>query len=42
MKALLEIKNANNSLLLRQTATLQLLDELEKAAEQLRIYTKRG
>ena len=42
LKALQAIKAANNELLKQQEATLQKLDELEKAANEIRIYTKRG
>ncbi len=36
------LKATNDDLLNKQTATLQRLDELQKAAEQLKIYSKRG
>lgn len=42
LKSLQAMKAANEELLRKQTATLQQLDELQKAAEQLRIYSKRG
>lgn len=42
LKALQEIKAANIEMLKQQEATLQKLDELEKAAQEIRIYTKRG
>jgi hypothetical protein len=42
LKALQEIKAANTEILKQQEATLQKLDELEKAAQEIRIYTKRG
>ena len=42
LKALQAIKAANNEILKQQEATLQKLDELEKAAQEIRIYTKRG
>jgi hypothetical protein len=42
MKALQGIKAANDEILKQQTATLEKLDELEKAANELRIYSKRG
>jgi hypothetical protein len=42
LKQLLEMKAANEETLRKQEATLQQLDELEKAAEQIRIYTKRS
>ena len=42
LKALQAIKAANDELLKQQTATLEKLDELEKAANDIRIYSKRG
>jgi hypothetical protein len=42
MKMLQEMKAANEETLRKQTATLQQLDELEKAADQIRIYTQRS
>ena len=42
LKMLQEMKAANEETLRKQAATLQLLDELEKAADQIRIYSKRG
>ena len=42
LKALQGIKAANEEILRQQTATLQKLDEMEKAAQELRIYSKRG
>ena len=36
------MKSANDEILKKQTATLLQLDELQKAAEQLKIYSKRG
>jgi hypothetical protein len=42
LKALEAIKAANEELLKQQTATLEKLDEIEKAANELRIYSKRG
>jgi hypothetical protein len=42
MKILQEMKAANDEILAKQAATLTQLDELEKAAQQLRIYTKRS
>jgi hypothetical protein len=42
LKALQEMKAANIEILKQQEATLQKLDELEKAANDIRIYTKRG
>ena len=41
-KTLQEMKAANEELLRKQAATLQKLDELEKAAEQIKIFSKRG
>jgi hypothetical protein len=42
LKMLQEIKAANEETLRKQAATLELLDEMEKTAQQLKIYTKRG
>lgn len=42
LKTLGEIKAANEAILSKQAATLEQLDEMQKAAEQLRIYSKRG
>jgi hypothetical protein len=42
LKMLREMKAANEETLRKQAATLEQLDELEKAAEQIKIYTKRG
>ena len=42
LKALQAIKAANDEMLKQQAATLQKLDEMEKAANDIRIYTKRG
>lgn len=42
LKSLGELKAANDEILKKQAATLQQLDELAKAAEQIKIYTKRG
>ena len=42
LKALQAMKAANTEILKQQEATLQKLDELEKAAQEIRIYTKRG
>ena len=42
LKALQAIKAANDEILKQQTATLEKLDELEKAANEIRIYSKRG
>jgi hypothetical protein len=42
IKALQAIKAANDEILSQQKAALEKLDEMEKAANELRIYTKRG
>jgi hypothetical protein len=42
LKALQAMKAANDEILKQQEATLLKLDEMEKAANELRIYTKRG
>jgi hypothetical protein len=42
MKLLEQIKAANEETLKKQAATLQQLDELEKAADQIKVYTKRS
>ena len=42
LKALQAIKAANEEILKAQAATLEKLDEMEKAANELRIYSKRG
>ena len=42
LKMLQEMKAANEETLRKQAATLELLDELEKTADQLKVYTKRG
>jgi hypothetical protein len=42
MTALQQVKAANEETLKKQQATLQQLDELQKAAEQLKIFAKRG
>ena len=42
LKALQAIKAANDEILKQQEATLLKLDEIEKAANEIRIYTKRG
>ena len=41
-KALQDARTANAELLKKQEATLQQLDELQKATDQLRIFSKRG
>jgi hypothetical protein len=42
IKSLNEIKAANEEMLKKQQATLDSLDQLQKEADQLRIYAKRG
>ena len=42
LQTLQAMKAANDEVLKQQAATLQKLDELEKAANEIRIYTKRG
>ena len=42
LKALQAMKAANEEILKQQIATLEKLDEIEKAANEIRIYTKRG
>lgn len=42
LKALQAIKAANDDILKQQAATLQKLEEMEKAAQEIRIYSKRG
>jgi hypothetical protein len=42
LKALQAIKAANDEILKQQAATLEKLDEMEKAANEIRINTKRG
>jgi biopolymer transport protein ExbD len=42
LKVLQEMKAANEETLRKQAATLEQLDELEKVADQLRVYAKRG
>ena len=42
LKMLQEMKAVNEETLRKQAATLEQLDELEKAADQLKIYAKRG
>ena len=41
-KVLQELKAQNEDVLKKQEAALQRLDELQQAAEQMRIYAKRG
>jgi hypothetical protein len=42
VRMLQQMKATNEDLLKRQEATLQRLDEIQKAAEQLKIFSKRG
>ena len=42
LKTLQALKAANDEILKQQAATLVKLDEIEKAANEIRIYTKRG
>ena len=42
LKILQAMKAANEEILKQQAATLQKLEEMEKAANEIRIYTKRG
>jgi hypothetical protein len=42
LKILQDMKAANDEILAKQAATLIQLDELEKEAQQIRIYTKRS
>jgi hypothetical protein len=42
LKALQALKAANDEILKQQAATLEKLDEIEKAANEIRIYSKRG
>jgi hypothetical protein len=42
LQALQAMKFANDEILKKQAATLQKLDEIEKAANEIRIYSKRG
>ena len=42
IKMLQEMKTANEEMLKKQEATLQQLDEIQKAADQLKIFSKRG
>lgn len=41
LKLLQEMKAANEAILAKQTETLLRLEEIEKAAEQIKIYSKR-
>jgi sugar/nucleoside kinase (ribokinase family) len=42
LKALQAMKAANDEILKQQAAALQRLDEIEKVANEIRIYSKRG
>ncbi len=42
LKVLQAVKAANDEILKQQEATLQKLDEMEKTAQEIRIYSKRG
>ena len=42
MKTLQHLKAGNDEILKKQEATLQRLDELQKAADQLKVFSKRG
>jgi len=42
IRALQQVKAANEEMLKKQEATLQQLDELEKATEQLKVFAKRA
>lgn len=42
VKALQALKAANEEILKQQAATLQKLDEMEKAANEIRLFSKRG
>ena len=42
IKSLEEVKAANEEVLTKQKAALERLDELQEAADQLRIFAKRG
>jgi len=42
IKVLEQIKAANDEVLAKQKATLERLDELKEAADQLQIFAKRG
>jgi hypothetical protein len=42
LKSLQEMKAANDELLKKQEAVLQILDQLQEQADQLRIFAKRG
>src|SRR5579864_4674364 len=42
IKALEQLKAKNDEILSKQEATLQRLDELQQATEQMRVFSKRG
>jgi hypothetical protein len=42
LKSLHELKAANEEILKKQQTTLDALDELQKAADQIKIFTKRS
>jgi hypothetical protein len=42
LKALQELKATNEAILKKQAATLEQLDELQKAADQIKVFSKRG
>ena len=42
LNSLRELKAANEQILKQQQATLEALDELQKAADQIKIFAKRG
>ena len=42
LQTLQAVKTANDEMLKRQAATLLQLEEMEKAAEQIKVYSKRG
>ena len=42
MKSLQALKEANEQILKKQEATLAALDELQKTADQIKIFSKRG
>jgi hypothetical protein len=42
INSLRELKVANEQILKKQQATLAALDELQKAADQIKIFSKRG
>ncbi len=42
LKTLQNMKAANEEILRQQAATLQQLEEIEKSADQIKVYSKRG